>query len=98
MKKYLEEVKGRIGSLRVKFIQIPREENECVDRLAKATSAKHMLITNQVLSFVQISSLIDDDTNVQEIGSQNTWTMPLVSYLKNGIISDEKDATRKLKV
>ena len=72
MKKYLKEVKGRIGSLRVKFIQIPREENECADQLAKATSAEHILITNQVLSFIQVSSLIDDDMNVQEIGSRNT--------------------------
>ena len=72
MKKYLEEVKGRIGSLRVKFIQIPREENECADQLAKAASTKHILITNQVLSFIQVLSLIDNDTNMQEIGSRNT--------------------------
>ena len=50
MKKYLEEVKGRIGSLQIKFIQIPREENECVDRLAKAASAKYMSVPDQVLS------------------------------------------------
>ena len=64
MKKYLEEVKGRIGSLQFKFIQIPREENKCADRLAKAASAEHMIVPNQVLSFVQISSLIDDGTSV----------------------------------
>ena len=28
MKQYLEEVKNRIGSLEVRFVQIPREENE----------------------------------------------------------------------
>ena len=28
MKKYLEEVKSRINGLEVKFVQIPREENE----------------------------------------------------------------------
>ena len=39
MKKYLEEVKNRISNLEVKFVQIPREENECADRLAKAHSA-----------------------------------------------------------
>ena len=43
MKKYLEEVKNRIDGLEVKFIQISREENECVDRLAKAASAKFMI-------------------------------------------------------
>ena len=36
MKKYLEEVKNQIDSLEVKFVQIPREENECTNRLAKA--------------------------------------------------------------
>ena len=71
MKKYLDEVKGRIGSFRVKFVQIPREENKCADRLAKAALAKHMLVPNQVLSFVQVSSLIDDGTNVQEICSRS---------------------------
>ena len=29
LKKYLEEVKGRIGNLKIKFVQIRREENEC---------------------------------------------------------------------
>ena len=31
MKKYLEQVKDRISSLQVKFVQIPREENEHAD-------------------------------------------------------------------
>ncbi|XP_023876505.2 MADS-box protein SOC1 [Quercus suber] len=98
MKKYLEEVKGRIGSLQVKFIQILREENECADQLAKAASAEHMLVPNQVLSFVQVSSLIDDGATMQEIGSKSNWTMSLVSYLRNGMLLNKKDATRKLKV
>ena len=49
MKRYLEEVKNRIGSLEVRFIQIPRGENECADRLAKAASAEFMLVPEQVL-------------------------------------------------
>ena len=60
MKKYLEEVKNRISSLEVKFIQIPREENECADLLVKAVFAEFMNASKQVLSFVQTSSLIDD--------------------------------------
>ena len=35
MKKYLEEVKNRIGSLEVKFVQIPMEENEWLTILQK---------------------------------------------------------------
>ena len=60
MKKDLEEVKNRISSLEVKFVQIPREENECADRLAKAAFVEFMNASKQVLSFVQTSSLIDD--------------------------------------
>ena len=71
MKNYLDKVKGRIGNLQIKFIQIPREENECTDRLAKAASVERIIVPNQVLSFVQTSSLIDDSMNVQEIGAES---------------------------
>ena len=98
MKKYLEEVKNRISSLEVKFVQIPREENECADRLAKAASAKFMIVSEQVLSFIQVSSLIDDEAIVQEVNSEKNWTTPLIAYLKLGILPDEKDIARKLKV
>ena len=98
MKKYLEEVKGRIGGLQIKFVQIPREENECADSLAKAASAKCMLVPDQVLSFVQISSLIDEIMSVQEIGAESNWTTPLVSYLRNGMLPNGKTVARKLKV
>ena len=98
MKKYLEEVKNRIGSLEVRFVQIPREENECADRLAKAASAEFMIAPKQVLSFIQISSLIDDEANVQEINSKVNWKMPLITYLRSGTLPYGKDAARKLKV
>ena len=98
MKKYLEELKNRIGSLEVRFIQIPREGNECADRLAKAASTEFMIAPKQVLSFVQISSLIDDEANVQEINSEMNWTMPLIANLRSSTLPDGKDAARKLKV
>ena len=52
MKRYLEEVNFQIGNLEFKFVQIPREENECADHLAKAALAEFMLVPKQVLSFV----------------------------------------------
>ena len=52
MKRYLEEVKFRIGNLEVKFIQILKEENECANHLAKAALAEFMLVPEQVLSFI----------------------------------------------
>ena len=98
MKKYLEEVKNRISSLEVRFVQIPREENEYVDLFAKVASAEFMIVSEQVLSFVQASSLIDDGVNVQEVNSEKNWTTPLIAYLRSGVLPDRKDAARKLKV
>ena len=97
MKKYLEQVRRRVDDLKAKIIQIPRGENEQADRLAKVESADYMIVLDNVLSFVQLSPLIDSN-DVQEIGSKNDWTAPLASYLKNGVLPDRKEAARKLKV
>ena len=97
MKKYLELVKRRVEDLQAKIVQIPRGENEQADRLAKATSAENMITPYKVLSFVQFSLLIDP-INMQEIGSESNWITPLVSYLKNDMLLDDKEAARKLKV
>ena len=97
MKKYLDQVRTRVDDLEAKIIQIPRGENEQADRLAKAALAEHMIILGNVLSFVQLSPLIDSG-DMQEIGSESNWTTLLVSYLKNGVLPDGKEATRKLKV
>ena len=86
MKKYLEEVKSRISGLEVKFIQIPREENKCADRLAKAASAEFMNASEHVLSFIQTSSLIDDGAQMQEITAEESWTTPLIAYLRSGTL------------
>jgi len=56
-----------------------------------------MITLGNILSFVQFYPLIDPN-DVHEIGFENNWTTPLVSYLKNGVLPDEKEATRKLKV
>ena len=97
MKKYFDQVRQKVDELKAKIIQIPKGENEQADCLAKAASAEHMTTPNNVLSFVKLSPLIDS-VDVQEIGSESNWPMPLVSYLKNGILPNGKEATRKLKV
>ena len=56
-----------------------------------------MPIPNKVLSFVQLSLLIDS-INMHEIGSESDWMMPINSYLKDNVLLDDKEAARKLKV
>ena len=56
-----------------------------------------MITLDNVLSFVQLSPLIDSE-DVQEIGFEINWTTSFASYLKNGVLPDRKEAARKLKV
>ena len=56
-----------------------------------------MIAPDNVLSFVKLSPLIDS-IDVQEIGFESNWTTPLVSYLKNGVLPNERQAARNLKV
>ena len=72
-------------------------ENEHADRLVKAALAEYMLIPSQLLSFIQISPLIDN-TSIQEIGSENYWMTLITSYLKDSVLPDDKETARKLKV
>ena len=90
-------MKNRLNNLQAKFIQILREENELADHLAKVASVESMIIPSQVLSFIQMLPLIDG-ISVQEVGSKNHWTAPITSYLKDEVLLDSKEATRKLKV
>ena len=53
-----------------KIVQIPRGENEQADCLAKTASAEHMITLDNVLSFVQLSPLINLN-EVQEIGPES---------------------------
>ena len=57
-----------------------------------------MNASEQVLSFVQTSSLIDDGKQMQEIDVEENWTTPLKAYLQLGTLPNGKDAARKLKV
>ena len=97
MKLYLEQVKSKVDDLQAKIIQITRRENEQADCLAKVASAEHMITHGNVLSFVQLSPLINS-SEVQEIGSESNWTTTIASYLKDGILPNEKEVARKLKV
>ena len=97
MKRYMDQVKRRVDDLQAKIVQILRGKNEQADCLAKAASVEHMITHGNVISFVQLSPLIDFG-NVQEIGSESNWTTTIASYLKDGVIPDEKEVAKKLKV
>ena len=98
MKKYLSLVKRRTNqNFAVEFVQVLREENEHADQLAKVTSTEHMAIGRQVLSSTQHFPTIKE-LEIQVIPAGIDWTILITSYLKNGTLSKDHNASRRLKV
>ena len=98
MKEYLSMVKSKMGKeFLVKFVQIPREENEQADRLAKVASTEYTDIPGQVLSFIQYSPAIDKvEVHVIPLGVD--WMTPIISYLRDGSLPEDRNTSRRLKV
>ena len=53
-----------------------------------------MIAPDNVLSFVKLSPLIDS-IDVQEIGSENDWTTPLVSNFKIWCLTRQEGSHKK---
>ena len=62
-----------------------------------SASAEYMLITSQVLSFVQYSLAIDKK-DVQAIPVGVNWTRPIISSLRNETLPEDHNASYRLKV
>ena len=86
MKKYLSRVMCLVKRFeKVDFVQIPREENVEADTIAKEASANESM---------------DKSDEVQYMPSidRGNWMAPIISYLKDGRLPEEKDEARKLRV
>ena len=95
MKKYLEKVLRLVKKFKdANFVQIPREENMEADTLAKEASA-----TGATDEFDEVQYIPSIDLpKVQQIENEENWMTPIVSYLKDGKLSEGKDEARKLRL
>ena len=95
MKKYLEMVLRLVKKFeKIDFVQIPREENMEADTLAKEVSANEAVYEFDEIQY--IPSI--DIPEVQQVESRGNWMTPIISYLKEGQLLEEKDKARKLRV
>ena len=95
MKRYLSKVKQCIkGFTMAKFHQILREENLETDSLAKVESVDE-LVDNQIK--VQYIPSIDV-LEVHQIDREANWTTPTLSYLKDGLLPEDREDARNLRV
>ena len=95
MKRYLSKVRQRIkGFTTTKFHQIPREKNTEANGLAKAASVDELVDNHIKVQYIPSIYVLD----VYRIDGEANWTTPIVSYLKGGLFSQDKEEVRKLKV
>ena len=95
MKKYLSRVKRLIKKFKeANFLQISREENMEANALAKDALVDGLM---DEFDEVQYMSSIDLP-KVQQIEGEENWMTPLVAYLKDGRLLEERDEARKLRI
>ncbi|XP_030945651.1 uncharacterized protein LOC115970120 [Quercus lobata] len=95
MRKYL----GRVIRLmkrfeKAEFVQIPREENVEADTIAKEASANELMDESDEIQYMPSI----DIPEVQQVENRGNWMTPIISYLKDEQLPEEKDEARKLRV
>ena len=95
MKKYLSKVMCLVkGFEKADFVQIPWKENVEADAIAKEASANEPVDESDEVQYMPSI----DVSEVQQVDSRGNWMAPIISYLKDGQLPEEKDKARKLRV
>ena len=95
MRKYLNRVTCFMKRFQeAYFVQIPREKNVEADTLAKEASTNEAMDEFDEIQYIPSIDILE----VQQVDSKGYWMTPIVSYLKDRQLLEEKDEARKLRV
>ena len=95
MKKYLNRVRQFVMKFKeVSFVQLPREENMEADALAKVALAGEARDEFDKIQYMPSIDLLE----AQQIEERVNWMTPIVIYLKDERLPDDKDETKKLRI
>jgi ribonuclease HI len=95
MKRYLTVVKNLLTQFKkVELLQIPREENEAADRLARLASSGV-----EIDGFVEIQGRPStEEETINPIAFTTTWMLPIIRYLKEGTLPADRAEAHKLRI
>uniref|UniRef100_A0A2N9GXI9 Uncharacterized protein n=1 Tax=Fagus sylvatica TaxID=28930 RepID=A0A2N9GXI9_FAGSY len=95
MKRYLMVVKNLLTQFKkVELLQIPREENEAADRLARLASSGV-----EIDGFVEIQGRPStEEETINPISFTTTWMLPIIRYLKEGTLPADRAEAHKLRI
>uniref|UniRef100_A0A2N9E2N4 RNase H type-1 domain-containing protein n=1 Tax=Fagus sylvatica TaxID=28930 RepID=A0A2N9E2N4_FAGSY len=95
MKRYLTVVKNLLTQFKkVELLQIPREENEAADRLARLASSGV-----EIDGFVEIQGRPStEEETINPISFTTTWMLPIIRYLKEGTLPADRAEAHKFRI
>ncbi|GJZ82633.1 reverse transcriptase domain-containing protein [Tanacetum coccineum] len=100
MIKFLKKVKSLVnGFVNLSISQVPRSKNKKADALSKIASTSFANLSKQVLEEILKNKSIQKEkvvTIVEEEGP--TWMTPIMEYLKNGTLPDDRKQASKLRI
>ncbi|XP_021985818.1 uncharacterized protein LOC110882015 [Helianthus annuus] len=100
MVRYLQQVNSLISSFdSCKIVHIPRSKNKKADALSKLASVTFCHLSKEVLVETLRTPAIQEMRTVMSVSvAEKSWMTPIVDYLKNGTLPEDKAQARKLKV
>ena len=95
MKKYLSRVKQLVKKFKeASFVQFLREENMEAEVLAKAALAGGAKDEYDKVQYMLSIDLLE----IQQVEDEENWMTPIVIYLKDGRLPEDKDEAKRLRI
>ncbi|KAL5542852.1 hypothetical protein UlMin_010562 [Ulmus minor] len=99
MASYLEKAKELLGQFdTVTITQIPRNENTNADALARLATGLEDSLLKTVPLEILVEPSIDKHQQVDAISDKPTWMDPIVAYLRDGTLPQDKFEAHKDKL
>ncbi|GJX22925.1 reverse transcriptase domain-containing protein [Tanacetum coccineum] len=100
MIKYLEKVKSLVsGFASFSISQVPRSQNKKADALSKIASTSFAHLSKQVLvEILKEKSIQEEEVMTMVEGDRQTWMTPIIEYLKEWTLPDDKREASKLRI
>ena len=96
---YLEKAKDLMKAIPTASIEvISRSKNANADALAKLASTKDVKLLNAVLVEFLVEPSIKRQPKIIELVQEPSWMDPIITYLKNGELLEEKTNNRVLRL
>ncbi|KAL5540976.1 hypothetical protein UlMin_043773 [Ulmus minor] len=98
MASYLEKAKELLGQFdTVTITQIPRNENTNADALARLATGLEDSLLKTVPLEILVEPSIDKHQQVDAISDKPTWMDPIIAYLRDGTLPQDKFEARRLR-